>query len=162
MEETTDTDRLIPLFRYCVFQARPIQGCHSLVRICERGCPKDDLQGCSHQLVSCFSLFGALVASKLIRPWNSYLETHNMVRNITGVGEGKGPYISFHDGMCVDWSHNTPLARSWLTSGCHTRRFPRNRCLERLHARSRSYDSRFPSVLLLRQHGRYTHSWTSC
>lgn len=29
----------------------------------------------------------------------SYLETHDMIRNITGNGAGKGPYISFHDGF---------------------------------------------------------------
>ncbi|KZP22691.1 glycoside hydrolase family 5 protein [Athelia psychrophila] len=28
-----------------------------------------------------------------------YLETHNMMRNITGVGAGKGPYMSVHDGF---------------------------------------------------------------
>jgi glucan 1,3-beta-glucosidase len=29
----------------------------------------------------------------------SYLEAHNIIRNITGVGEGKGPLISIHDGF---------------------------------------------------------------
>ncbi|KAJ7590552.1 glycoside hydrolase family 5 protein [Mycena floridula] len=28
-----------------------------------------------------------------------YLEAHNMIRNITGVGAGNGPYISVHDGF---------------------------------------------------------------
>lgn len=28
-----------------------------------------------------------------------YLETHDMIRNITGVGAGHGPYIAFHDGF---------------------------------------------------------------
>ncbi|KAH9940545.1 glycoside hydrolase [Epithele typhae] len=28
-----------------------------------------------------------------------YLEAYKMVRNITGIGEGKGPYISYHDGF---------------------------------------------------------------
>lgn len=29
----------------------------------------------------------------------SYLETYNMMRDITGVGKGKGPFIAFHDGF---------------------------------------------------------------
>jgi glucan 1,3-beta-glucosidase len=29
----------------------------------------------------------------------SYLETHDMIRNITGIGSGHGPYISIHDGF---------------------------------------------------------------
>ncbi|KAI0079826.1 glycoside hydrolase [Panus rudis PR-1116 ss-1] len=28
-----------------------------------------------------------------------YLHAHNMIRSITGVGEGKGPYIAIHDGF---------------------------------------------------------------
>lgn len=28
-----------------------------------------------------------------------YLETYNMMREITGIGEGKGPFIAFHDGF---------------------------------------------------------------
>lgn len=28
-----------------------------------------------------------------------YLQVHNMARAITGVGAGKGPYISIHDGF---------------------------------------------------------------
>ncbi|CAE6377290.1 unnamed protein product [Rhizoctonia solani] len=28
-----------------------------------------------------------------------YLEVHNMMRNVTGIGEGKGPWISVHDGF---------------------------------------------------------------
>ncbi|KAG8708506.1 hypothetical protein FRC09_001214 [Ceratobasidium sp. 395] len=28
-----------------------------------------------------------------------YLEAHNMIRNITGIGEGNGPWISVHDGF---------------------------------------------------------------
>ena len=30
---------------------------------------------------------------------HSYLEAHNMIRNITGIGSGKGAYISIHDGF---------------------------------------------------------------
>ncbi|KAJ7215034.1 glycoside hydrolase family 5 protein [Mycena pura] len=30
---------------------------------------------------------------------NFYLEAHNMIRGITGYGEGNGPYISIHDGF---------------------------------------------------------------
>lgn len=29
----------------------------------------------------------------------SYLEAHGMIRSITGIGSGKGPYISIHDGF---------------------------------------------------------------
>jgi glucan 1,3-beta-glucosidase len=29
----------------------------------------------------------------------SYIETHNMIRSITGVGGNNGPYISMHDGF---------------------------------------------------------------
>jgi len=29
----------------------------------------------------------------------SYLEAHNMIRSITGYGEGNGPYIAIHDGF---------------------------------------------------------------
>lgn len=29
----------------------------------------------------------------------SYLEAHNIIRGITGYGEGKGPYIAIHDGF---------------------------------------------------------------
>ena len=30
---------------------------------------------------------------------NSYYEAYKMIRNITGVGEGKGPMIVYHDGF---------------------------------------------------------------
>ncbi|KAF8322656.1 glycoside hydrolase [Clavulina sp. PMI_390] len=30
---------------------------------------------------------------------HNYLATHNTIRNVTGVGAGKGPYIAFHDGF---------------------------------------------------------------
>ena len=30
---------------------------------------------------------------------HSYLHAHWMIRNITGVGEGNGPYIGIHDGF---------------------------------------------------------------
>jgi len=30
-------------------------------------------------------------------PLLSYIEAHNMIRGITGVGQGKGPFISIHD-----------------------------------------------------------------
>lgn len=33
------------------------------------------------------------------RPLRSYLEVYNIARAITGVGEGKGPFIAFHDGF---------------------------------------------------------------
>jgi hypothetical protein len=29
----------------------------------------------------------------------SYLQAHNMIRGITGTGEGNGPFISIHDGF---------------------------------------------------------------
>jgi hypothetical protein len=29
----------------------------------------------------------------------SYLQAHDMIRNITGYGEGNGPYIAIHDGF---------------------------------------------------------------
>ena len=29
----------------------------------------------------------------------SYLRAHNMVRSITGIGQGKGPFLSIHDGF---------------------------------------------------------------
>ena len=30
---------------------------------------------------------------------NFYLQAHDMIRNITGVGEGHGPWIGIHDGF---------------------------------------------------------------
>lgn len=30
---------------------------------------------------------------------HSYLQAHDMIRGITGIGEGHGPYISIHDGF---------------------------------------------------------------
>ncbi|KAF7321125.1 Glycoside hydrolase family 5 protein [Mycena chlorophos] len=39
-----------------------------------------------------------------------YLEAYNMVRGITGVGEGQGPYISIHDGF--QSPNNAPIATS--------------------------------------------------
>ncbi|KAK1221925.1 hypothetical protein PQX77_015253 [Marasmius sp. AFHP31] len=41
-----------------------------------------------------------------------YLEAHKMMRDITGVGEGKGPYISIHDGFydVTSWSGMFPNA----------------------------------------------------
>jgi len=37
---------------------------------------------------------------------HSYLRTHDMIRNITGYGEGHGPYIAIHDGFqgLADWA----------------------------------------------------------
>jgi glucan 1,3-beta-glucosidase len=32
-------------------------------------------------------------------PGCSYVEAYTMIREITGVGEGKGPFISIHDGF---------------------------------------------------------------
>lgn len=29
----------------------------------------------------------------------SYLRAHDMIRNITGIGEGHGPFIAIHDGF---------------------------------------------------------------
>lgn len=34
-----------------------------------------------------------------VPPSRSYLETYNMMRDITGTGQGKGPFIGFHDGF---------------------------------------------------------------
>lgn len=31
--------------------------------------------------------------------WYSYLQAYNMIRGITGVGEGKGPIMTIHDGF---------------------------------------------------------------
>ncbi|KAF9258346.1 glycoside hydrolase [Marasmius fiardii PR-910] len=39
-----------------------------------------------------------------------YFEAHNMIRSITGFGEGKGPYISIHDGFADVNSWNGFLA----------------------------------------------------
>lgn len=38
-------------------------------------------------------------AQLIIHITNSYLHAHDMIRGITGIGEGKGPYISIHDGF---------------------------------------------------------------
>lgn len=32
---------------------------------------------------------------------NFYLQAHDMIRNITGVGEGNGAYIGIHDGFVM-------------------------------------------------------------
>ncbi|KAG6820386.1 hypothetical protein H0H93_001156 [Arthromyces matolae] len=41
-----------------------------------------------------------------------YLEAHTMIRNITGIGEGNGPYIAFHDGFqgLASWQNSFPGA----------------------------------------------------
>ena len=37
------------------------------------------------------------IGNETMRAW--YLEAYNMIREITGTGEGNGPWISFHDGF---------------------------------------------------------------
>ena len=43
---------------------------------------------------------------------DSYLQAYNMIRGITGVGEGKGPYITIHDGF-----NGLSVWSSFLTGG---------------------------------------------
>lgn len=40
----------------------------------------------------------------------SYLQTHTMIRDITGLGEGNGPYIAIHDGFIglPQWANFLP------------------------------------------------------
>ncbi|KIM22994.1 glycoside hydrolase family 5 protein, partial [Serendipita vermifera MAFF 305830] len=38
---------------------------------------------------------------------NFYYEAYNVIRNVTGIGEGKGPMISFHDGFLDFTTWNT-------------------------------------------------------
>jgi glucan 1,3-beta-glucosidase len=40
----------------------------------------------------------------------SYLQAHGMIRNITGFGEGNGPYITIHDGFAglAQWANFLP------------------------------------------------------
>jgi glucan 1,3-beta-glucosidase len=47
---------------------------------------------------------------------SSYLETYNMMRNITGIGAGKGPYISIHDGFIglTQWANFLPGADRFM------------------------------------------------
>ena len=48
----------------------------------------------------------------IILLWNSYLQAYNLVREASGVGEGKGPYISYHDGFLSrdQWANFLPNA----------------------------------------------------
>jgi glucan 1,3-beta-glucosidase len=40
---------------------------------------------------------------------SSYLEAHTMIRNITGFGEGNGPFIAIHDGFDIGgWDNFLP------------------------------------------------------
>ena len=68
-----------------------------------------------------------------------------MVRNITGYGQGKGPYISFHDGSSSDIiSPFAPVMETSPIVVCvvifvilagDLDRFPRNRFMGWLHER---------------------------
>jgi aryl-phospho-beta-D-glucosidase BglC (GH1 family) len=52
-------------------------------------------------VVPVFGIMNEALLSDIGRPQLSsfYLEAHNMIRGITGYGEGNGPYISIHDGF---------------------------------------------------------------
>ncbi|KAF8883295.1 glycoside hydrolase superfamily [Infundibulicybe gibba] len=52
-------------------------------------------------VVPMFGIVNEALISTIGRPQltSFYLEAHNMIRGITGIGEGKGPYISIHDGF---------------------------------------------------------------
>ncbi|KAF7977045.1 hypothetical protein HWV62_4814 [Athelia sp. TMB] len=52
-------------------------------------------------LIPIFGIVNEALLKTIGRPQLNafYLEAHNMMRNITGVGEGKGPYMSVHDGF---------------------------------------------------------------
>jgi hypothetical protein len=40
-----------------------------------------------------------MIIWRLLTDGCSYLYMHDMIRNTTGIGEGKGPYIAIHDGF---------------------------------------------------------------
>lgn len=44
----------------------------------------------------------------LIRVTCSYLQAHDLIRGITGYGEGNGPYIVIHDGFNLEVWANFP------------------------------------------------------
>ena len=46
----------------------------------------------SHTVVMCCSTW-------VLTEIDSYYQSYKMIRDITGVGEGKGPVIAFHDGF---------------------------------------------------------------
>ncbi|KAL0946390.1 hypothetical protein HGRIS_012619 [Hohenbuehelia grisea] len=52
-------------------------------------------------VVPVFGIVNEVLTSQIGRPiaGSFYYEVHNMIREITGIGEGKGPYISIHDGF---------------------------------------------------------------
>jgi len=43
--------------------------------------------------------FVIIIITEALHRSYSYVEAYKMIRGITGVGEGKGPYISIHDGF---------------------------------------------------------------
>ena len=45
------------------------------------------------------------IGSQVMREW--YLEVYDMMRNITGVGEGNGPFMTIHDGCASTCWHST-------------------------------------------------------
>lgn len=49
---------------------------------------------------------GRCLLMRCISARNSYLRTHDMIRNITGYGEGNGPYMTIHDGFLglAEWA----------------------------------------------------------
>ncbi|KAJ7773286.1 glycoside hydrolase family 5 protein [Mycena metata] len=52
-------------------------------------------------VIPMFGIINEALLSTIGRPQltSFYLEAHNMIRGITGVGEGHGPFISIHDGF---------------------------------------------------------------
>ncbi|KAJ7035081.1 glycoside hydrolase family 5 protein [Mycena alexandri] len=52
-------------------------------------------------VIPMFGIVNEALLSTIGRPQltSFYLEAHNMIRGITGVGEGHGPFISIHDGF---------------------------------------------------------------
>lgn len=49
--------------------------------------------------LTCLSLFYFSYIPCLTLVLNSYLNAYDMIRDITGIGEGKGAFISIHDGF---------------------------------------------------------------
>ena len=50
----------------------------------------------------------------------SYLKAHDMIRGITGIGEGNGPYMVIHDGFqgLSTWSNFLPGSDRIIMGKC--------------------------------------------
>ena len=64
----------------------------------------------SFLVFSFFLFFGWILDSEFCVFVSSYLQAHDMIREITGFGDGHGPFISIHDGFqgTASWANFLP------------------------------------------------------